>query len=207
MSSGTEKIVSNILSEAQIKADTIIQKAQTETQSIEEKGSKEAQMEKKKILDEAQKQSDMRYQQIISEAKMNSRRLELGAREEVIEESFNKATEELKKIASTSDSEYIDSLNNVIKEAAIEINGGDLIVHVKEEDKSKIEGSIAKIANEVKSETDNDTNLEFGDSITTIGGAILKTKNGDIEVNNTIESRMVRFRKLLRSEVASILFK
>ena len=29
----------------------------------------------------------MRYQQIISEAKMNSRRMELDAREEIIEES------------------------------------------------------------------------------------------------------------------------
>lgn len=207
MSSGSEKIVSNILSEAQIKADQIIQKAQTETQSIEERGSKEAQMEKNKILDDAQKQSDMRYQQIISEAKMNSRRLELGAREEVIEESFNKATEELKQIASTSDKEYIDSLNKMIKEAAIEIGGGDLIIHVKEEDKSKIEEFIDGIANEVKSETNTDTTFDFGDFINTIGGAILKTKNGDIEVNNTIESRMLRFKKILRSEVANILFK
>ena len=38
------------------------------------------------------------------------------------------------------------------------------------------------------------------------GGAILKTKNGDIEVNNTIEARLLRFKKLLRSEVANVLF-
>ena len=50
-------------------------------------------------------------------------------------------------------------------------------------------------------------NLEIGNNINTIGGTIIKTKNGDIEVNNTIEARMLRFKKSLRSEVARILFK
>ncbi|KZX15886.1 V-type proton ATPase subunit E [Methanobrevibacter cuticularis] len=207
MSSGADKIVSNILSEAQIKADKIIQDSELKTQSIENSGITESELEKKKILDDANKQSNMRYQQIISEAKMNSRRLELGAREEVIEESFTKAKEELKNMASTSDSQYITALIGMIKEAAIEIGGGDLIIHVKDGDKVKIEGSINEIADEVKSETGNDTRFDLGESISTIGGVIIKTKNGEIEVNNTIESRMSRFKKVLRSEVANILFK
>ena len=40
-----------------------------------------------------------------------------------------------------------------------------------------------------------------------MGGAILKTVNGDIEVNNTIKARLDRFKSILRSEVAEILFK
>ena len=39
--------------------------------------------------------------QVISEAKMNSRRMELEAREEVIEESFKIAEKKLKEIASS----------------------------------------------------------------------------------------------------------
>ncbi|KZX14943.1 V-type proton ATPase subunit E [Methanobrevibacter filiformis] len=206
MSSGEDKIVSNILSEAQVKADSIIQEAELKSKSITEDGSKKAELERNKILDDANKQSKMKYQQIISEAKMNSRRLELGTREEVIEESFKKASEELKNIASTTDAEYIDSLIKIIKEAAIEINGGDLIIHTKEEDIVKIKNNIDDIANSVKSVTGNDTKLDFGESIQTVGGAILKTRNGEIEVNNTIESRLLRFKKSLRSEVANILF-
>ena len=206
MSSGSDKIVSTILSEAQKKADEIIQNAELEVKTLEEKKSKVADFEKEKILDDANKQSKMRYQQIISEAKMNSRRLELETREEVIEESFNKATEELKKIASTSDKEYIDSLNGIIEEAAIEINGGDLIIHTKEEDITKVKNLVDNIASKVSSETGNDTKFEFGDPINTIGGAILKTKNGEIEVNNTIEARLLRYKKDLRSQVAKVLF-
>lgn len=205
MSSGTENIVSTIKSKAQIKADEILQESQVEVNSIIENGNKQAELEKKKISDDAKKQSDMRYQQIISEAKMNSRRLELEAREEVIEAAFEKANEELKSIASSTNAEYIDALTKMIKEAATEIGGGDLVISVKEEDKSKIT-NLNSITSEIKSTTGNDTILEFGESIDTIGGAVLKTKNGEIEVNNTIESRIVRYKKALRSEVAKILF-
>ncbi|MEA4956115.1 V-type proton ATPase subunit E [bioreactor metagenome] len=205
MSSGTEKIVSNIMSEAQTNADKILQEAEVEVNSIIDNGNKQAELEKSKILDDAKKQSDMRYQQIISEAKMNSRRMGLEAREEVIESAFEKANAELKDISSSNTDEYVDALIKMIKEAAIEIGGGDLTVHVKEEDKSKIT-DINAIANDIKSKTDKDTSLEFGESIDAIGGAVIKTKNGEIEVNNTIEARMLRYKKALRSEVAKILF-
>ena len=85
MSSGTSKIVESIMSVAQEKADVIIQDANAEVSQINAKAEKTAEAEKIKILENGKKQSDMRYQQIISEAKMNARRAELGAKEEVIE--------------------------------------------------------------------------------------------------------------------------
>jgi V/A-type H+-transporting ATPase subunit E len=207
MSSGTEKIVSSILSDAKFKADSLSEEAENESKSILEEGEKIALMEKEKILEEGKKQSAMRYQQIISEAKMNSRRMELDSREEVIEESFKIAEGKLLKIASSESAEYKESIKNIITEAALEIGGGDLILHLKQEDVAKIEDSISEIENDVKGKKGNETNLEIGTNINTIGGAIVKTKNGDIEVNNTIEARMLRFKKSLRSDVARILFK
>ena len=207
MSSGTEKIVSSILSDAKFKADSFSEEAENESKSILEEGEKIALMEKEKILEDGKKQSAMRYQQIISEAKMNSRRMELDSREEVIEESFKIAEEKLLKIASSESDEYKESIKNIITEAALEIGGGDLILLLKQEDMAKIEDSISEIENDVKLKTGKETNLEMGTNINTIGGAIVKTKNGDIEVNNTIEARMLRFKKSLRSDVARILFK
>lgn len=207
MSAGTEKIVSSIMSDAQIKADNILGKAEEENKSILEKGQKEALLEKDKILEDAQKQSNMKYQQLISEAKMNSRRMELEAREEIIEESFKKAEDKLKEIASSNTAEYKESLKKIITEAATEIGGGDLLVLLKETDDAKIKDQIEVIAQDVTTKTGKQTALEFGENIKTIGGAIVKTKNGEIEVNNTIEARMLRYKKDLRSKVAAVLFK
>ncbi|MGF7119416.1 V-type proton ATPase subunit E [Methanobacterium oryzae] len=206
MNSGADKIVSSILSEAQSKTDAIIQEAEKEAALIIEEGKKKAVLEKERILENANKQSAMKYQQLLSEAKMNSRRAELEAREDVIESAFKGAEEELKKIAFTSSEEYKESLKKIIEEASIEIGGGDLVLSLKEEDVAKIKDAIPTIEKNIEDKTGNKTTLEIGENIKTIGGAVVKTKNGDIEVNNTIEARMQRFKKVLRSEVAKVLF-
>lgn len=207
MSSGTDKIVSSIMSEAQEKADIIIQNANAEVSTINARAEKTAEAEKSKILENGKKQSDMRYQQIISEAKMNARRAELGAKEEVIEAAFTKASEELKAKASSYDDEYSQSLIANIKEAASEIGGGDLIVQLNGADSNKIENKLSELSSDISREIGTSTTLKLGEPIEAIGGAIVKTSNGYIEVNNTIESRLDRFKSVLRSEVASILFK
>lgn len=207
MSNGADKIVSSIISEAQSKADVIIQEAEREATLIVEEGQKEAALEKEKILENAKKQSAMKYQQLISEAKMNSRRAELEAREELIESAFKRAEKELKKIAATDEGQYKESLKKIIEEASIEIGGGDLVLLLKEDDVAKIKGAIKAIEKDIGEKTGTKTTLEIGENINTIGGAIVKTKNGEIEVNNTIEARMLRFKKVLRSEVAKVLFR
>ena len=202
MSSGTDKIVSSIMSEAQEKADVIIQDANADVSAITAKAEKTAEAEKVKILDNGKKQSDMRYQQIISEAKMNARRAKLGAKEEVIEAAFNQATGELKSIAASGSEEYEDSLSKMIKEAADEIGRDDLIIHLNEADTNKFKQELSSDSFELEG-----VNFKLGEPIKAIGGAILKTSDGDIEVNNTIEARLERFKSILRSEVAEILFK
>lgn len=203
MSSGTDKIVSSIMSEAQGKADIIIQDANAEASAITQSAEKTAVAEKTKILENGKKQSDMRYQQIISEAKMNARRAELGAKEEVIEAAFEKATAELKEKAASGDEEYDDALTKMIKEAADEIGSKELIMQLNEADTKKFKDQLS----DVSTFQIEDVTFKIGEPIDTIGGAILKTSNGDIEVNNTIEARLDRFKSLLRSEVANILFK
>ena len=201
--SGTDKIVSSIMSEAQEKADVIIQEVNAEVSAIEAQADKTAEVEKAKILENGKKQSDMRYQQIISEAKMNARRAKLSAKEEIIEAAFEKAVSELEQKASSQSADYEDSLIKMIKEAADEIGCDDLIIQLNEADTNQFKGEIS---------SDNTFDVEgikfkLGEPINAIGGAILKTSNGDIEVNNTIDARLERFKSILRSEVANVLFK
>ena len=205
MSSGTSKIVESIMSVAQEKADLIIQDANAEASQINAKAEKTAEAEKTKILENGKKQSDMRYQQIISEAKMNARRAELGAKEEVIEAAFNQAVGELKTKASSGDEEYTNSLSKMIKEAADELGSNDLILQLNEADTQTFKNDLPSQGSD--SFELGDIKFTLGEPIDAIGGAVLKTANGDIEVNNTIEARLERFKSILRSEVAEILFK
>ena len=193
------------MSEAQEKADVIIQDANANVSEITAKAEKTAEAEKLKILDNGKKQSDMRYQQIISEAKMNARRAKLDAKEDVIEAAFNQATGELKEKAAQGGDEYKDSLGKMIKEAADELGSDDLIIQLNEADTKKFKDDLSSQG--ADSFELNGIKFTLGEPIETIGGAVLKTTNGDIEVNNTIEARLERFKSILRSEVAEILFK
>ena len=78
---------------------------------------------------------------------------------------------------------------------------------ISKEKIDKVESTLSSIASDVSSKLNVTTTLEFGEPINTIGGAIVQTKNGDIEVNNTIEFRKKKKKKSLRSDVAQILFK
>lgn len=207
MSSGAEKIVSNIISDAQTKADAVIQKAQEETSAIVAEGEKKAQIESEKIGESAERQAQMKYQQLISEAKMNSKRMKLEAREKLIEESFKKARDQLKEMVAASSDDYVESLKKLIIEASVEIGGGKLSACLKKEDVAVIKKEIKSLEKDVTDKTGQKTTLKIGENITAIGGAIVKTENGEIEVNNTIDARMLRFKKALRSEVARVLFK
>ena len=202
MSSGTDKIVSSIMSEAQGKADVIIQDANAEISEIQAKAEKTAEVEATKIKENGQKQSEMRYQQIISEAKMNARRAKLDAKEDVIEAAFSQATGELKEKAAEGSDDYKDSLSKMIKEAADEIGGNDLIIQLNEADTNIFKKDLSSDTFELEG-----IKFQLGEPIDVIGGAILKTSNGDIEVNNTIEARLERYKSILRSEVAEVLFK
>lgn len=190
------------MSEAQEKADVIIQEVNAEVSAIEAQADKTAEVEKAKILENGKKQSDMRYQQIISEAKMNARRAKLSAKEEIIEAAFEKAVSELEQKASSQSADYEDSLIKMIKEAADEIGGDDLIIQLNEADTNQFKGEISS-----DNTFDVEGKFKLGEPINAIGGAILKTSNGDIEVNNTIDARLERFKSILRSEVANVLFK
>jgi len=206
MSAGAEKIVESILSESHGQADEIIKEAEKQASAIIERGNIESQKKQQEILENTHKEADMRFHQIISDAKLNSKRKILQTREELMEKTFQKAENELQKKASSDSEDYINSLKNLTKEASLEIDGGSLEIFLKTEDVPKIEDALDSIAEEVSKETGNKTTLKLGGTINTIGGVSVRTEDGNIEVNNTIEARMERFRSLLRIRVAKVLF-
>ena len=114
-------------------------------------------------------------------------------------------SDELKEIASSNSEEYNDSLSRMIKEAADEIGGNNFIIQLNEADTQTIKNDLSSQGSD--SFELGDVKFTLGEPIDAIGGAVLKTANGDIEVNNTIEARLERFKSILRSEVAEILFK
>lgn len=165
MSVGADKIIANIKADAQAKADEIICKATAESEKIIADGEVAAQNESDSILASAQKQADMKYQQIISEAKVNARRKELEAREELIEKAFRVASEKIEKQASENSANYVESLKTMIKDASLQVGGNQLEILVREDDVENVKSMIDEVSEYVTSETGNDVSFIIGEPI------------------------------------------
>lgn len=207
MAAGVKKIVSTILSEAESRAEEIIKDAEKKKDKIIKEGKEKAKKVKEETLRRLKKEGRMKYRQIISNAKIKARRSELKTREKLIEKSFKIAENKLKEMASKHSEKYKQALINLIERSITEIGGGELQLHLNSRDTEFIKDQIEDISNKVSEKIGKNVKLELGEEINTIGGVIVRTKDGSIEVNNTLEARLSRLKKVLRPEVADILFK
>ena len=199
-----EKIEEIIINEAKAKAEEIITKAKEKAQKILDEAKREAEKEVNEIINRRKVDAEARARRIISEARLEARLKLLNAKEEVISNAFDTALERLKEFCQTP--EYKEVLENLIKDAAITIGGGNLEVLLSEN--TNIEPGLSKIAKEVEKQTGTATSIVISkDKVKSIGGAIVRSLDQSFTVDNTFEARLERVREQLRVRVANVLFK
>jgi V/A-type H+-transporting ATPase subunit E len=205
-SEGADKIVHEIVRITDAQVELILQEARKDADEIRGESKKKAQTKKTAILAKGQQQAEREQQRVLADAKMQVKREIFDVKEDLIKKSFGDAEERLKKLADSP--EYSEILEKMIVESAVVVGGGSLEVLVRKNDRALLSGEVlADLGKEISKATGEDTELELSDDvITTIGGAIVRSKSGSIEANNTIESRISRLRSELRFKVAEILF-
>ncbi|HOI69151.1 MAG: V-type ATP synthase subunit E family protein [Methanothrix sp.] len=205
-SEGADKIVHEIVRITDDQVGLILQEARKDADKIRGESEKTAQAKRLAILAKGQQQAEREHQRILADAKMQVKREIFDVKEDLIKEAFGDAEARLKKLAEVP--EYVDILKKLIVEAGRVVGGGPLEVLVRREDRSILSGKIlADLSEEISKATSKDTTVELsGGVISTIGGAIVRSKSGSIEADNTIESRINRIRSELRFKVAEILF-
>jgi len=204
-SEGADKIVHEIVRITDAQVELILQEARKGADEIQGESEKTAQAKRQAILTKGQQLAEREQQRVLADAKMQVKREIFGVKEDLIKKAFVDAEARLKKLADTS--EYADILKKLILESGVVVGGGPIEVLVRKKDRALLtEETLAGLGEEISKATEKDTTLELSeDFITTIGGAIVRSKNGLIEADNTIESRISRLRSELRFKVAEIL--
>lgn len=194
-----DKITKKISEKSDAEADEILKEARVRADEIISEAQKKASEIKMEIVEKGERDSERERQRIIANAKLQSRKARLEAKEDVIREAFERAEGELKKV--TRSNKYPSVLASLIKEAQGVI-GGDVEVLVRKDDL----GILTKeYLNKLSDDTKSRVELSQ-DYIDTVGGAMVRSKDGKVEVNNTIEMRRERMRGELRPKVAQTLF-
>lgn len=193
------KITSRIEEDSEHEAEEILREAQAKADEILSQGKNQAIAAEEEIIQKGRSDAELIKQRTIANAKLRSKKHGLDVKEEMIQKAFEEAEKKLAEI--TSSKEYSRIMMNVIKEGVESISGNSAEVVIRKEDVEISKAVLGELSKKLKV----DITLS-GNHIESQGGAIIRSKDGKIEVNNTFESRMRRMRDELRSKVARVLF-
>jgi V/A-type H+-transporting ATPase subunit E len=188
-----ENITERIKKDASAKANSQINKAKAEADEILNQAKLELEKEKKALEMETEKIIKIKKNRAISEAKLEARKMNLAAKEEVITQAFSLAEERLKTLGAQETEGYLRrAINN-----AVSLLGNDVTVLCNAKDSQM----VSKIASEINPGiTVSSTGIDI------LGGAIIQTKDNKVRIDATFEGVLDRIRSDLRREVAQILF-
>lgn len=193
-----EKIVKKINEDAEAEASKILNEARTQAEKIKRDANAEADEIYSEILPKYKREAEQEKQRIVANAKLRARKAVLDAKEDVIKFAFNTAETKLQKLPKK---DYTKVLEKLIIEG-VEALDADTVVIARKEDSKAINSALLKRV----SEKTGFKVTKVREYINVMGGVVLRSSDGKIEVNNTFETRLERFRDELRKEVAGLLF-
>lgn len=196
---GIAKIKERILSEAQEQKQKIIEEAKAEAQNIKKQYEHKAKEILDSILDKAAKSAEEKKRRILSMAQLENRKVLLQAKQQIIDEVFEKAKIALKKMP---DEEYQKLIANMLINSALV---GNEEVIISEHDKNRITPDFIEKINSTLQGMGKQAGLKLSETYgQMIGGFILKSQ--DLEINSTFDSLINMGREELETEIAKILF-
>lgn len=193
-----DNLISKIMSDANGKAEEIIEGAKKqEKEIINEKVSK-AEKEKDEIVKKAYVEANSRKERIISNAHLSVRNRKLEAKGEVINKIYDEVLDKLNKLPQEK---YL----TFIKESLVSLNiQGDEEIILSNHDKY-IKAQLIDEVNEELRRRGKKGEIQISSEKRDFIGGFILSKNG-IEINNTFEALVFSLRDELDPDIIKIIF-
>ncbi len=199
MKEGAEKITQRILDDAHATAESIKAEAAEKTKAVEDEARKRAERKKEEILEQTGKVAEERKRRILGVAQLEARKELLAAKQEMIEEVFQKSLEQL---TSKDEKSYLAIIREMLLNL---VERGNETVIFSAHDLEKITDGFWKDVNKALADKGREGNLKLSRESREIkGGFILQA--GGVEMNCSFEALLEEKRDQLETEVANILF-
>jgi len=144
-----------------------------------------------KIISDGKKEADKIDKQIVGSADLDVRNKQLLLLEEGVDKVFSKALDQIAKTDRSGD--YSNLIKTLLDEATKILGTTEVTVFTNTKDKDVVKSILSKYSGaKLSSET-----------IDCLGGIKIKSKDGTMTFDNTIDARIERFKPLIRKEIAS----
>ena len=144
-----------------------------------------------KIISDGEKEADKIAKQITGSSDIEARNKQLMALEDAVNKVFSKALDQITNADRSGD---YSNLVKVLIEEAIQILGtSEILISTNAKDKDVVQSVISQFSGaELSSET-----------FECLGGIRVKSKDGAMTFDNTLDARIERLKPLIRKEIAA----
>ncbi len=186
-----ESTIDKILKQTEIENLSSLKKSFEESLEILTKSQTSLEENYDKIIDDGKKEAEKIEKQIIGSSDLESRNKQILLVEDSIKKVFEKAIEKIS--SSTHNENYSKFMKSLLEESINALGTSDVIISTNSKDKEVVQGLLSKFSG---------AKLSSG-LIDCLGGVEVKSKDGSMMFNNTIDARIERMKPLIRKDIAT----
>ncbi len=189
--SALEQTIDKILNQTGKEIDFGIDSALSDSHQTLDDAIPKLEREFDKIIADGKKEADKIEKQIIGSADIEARNKQLLALEDSVTKVFTQA---LDKIANTDrNGDYTNLIKLLLTQSTQILGTSEVIVFTNSKDRDVVQSVLSGYAGSEMS----------SDSIDCLGGVKIKSKDGAMTFDNTLDARIERLKPLIRKEIAA----
>ena len=186
-----EQSIDKILKKTEKEILSVLENAGSDSKQTLDNALPKLEQEFDKIISDGKKEADKIEKQIIGGADIEVRNKQLLLLEEGVDKVFAKALDQISNTDRSGD--YSNLINNLLNESTKILGTTEVTVFTNAKDKDVVKSALSKFSGAKLS----------SDTIDCLGGIIIKSKDGTMTFDNTIDARIKRLKPLIRKEIAS----
>lgn len=197
--SALERTINKVLSQKEADLISQIDSAYQESLNNIESSQGKLEVERTRIVEASKKQAENLKRQVVGSSRLSTRNQELLMIENAVNSAFEQAR---KKLASSGDKESYKSLmTGIIEESISSIGSGEVTIESNKADAELVK----KIATDLQKKNSKVKINVSAQPISVIGGVRVKSGDGSMSYDNTLDSRIERLKPLIRKNIAQML--
>jgi len=197
--SALERTITKVLSQAENEMISQIDSAYEQAVTNLQSSRNAVEADYNRIIDGAKKQAENLKRQIVGSSRLSARNKQLVLIENAVNNAFEKA---IGKIDSVRNSEKYASMMKKLLEDGLNAVGGEVVVECNDKDKAIVKKLVSEMGRRI------DVKIKVSEeAIVCLGGLRVKSKDGSMVYDNTLDSRIERLKPLIKKDIANIFMK
>ncbi len=188
--SALEQTIDKILGQTEKEILSKLDESLSESKKTLDDALPKLEQEYDKIIADGKKEADKIEKQVVGSSDLEARNKQLLLVEESVDKVFSKAIDKISNVDRSGD--YSNLIKTMLNEATKILGTTEVQVLTNSKDKDVVQSTLSEFPG-----------AQMSDTIDCLGGVKVKSKDGTMTFDNTIDARVQRLKPLIRKEIAA----